>query len=329
MMKKRVKEGSALLLALALAFSALSLPGVRAANAVDTNASCSVEFSIGGDYEDLKTIEGGVSINLYKVASIDETGTYKAEQGFDSLDLSSIENHSGSADTWLQRAKEANQLITGQTPAAKTVTTDAGKALANDLATGLYLVVAQEAVADSYSYNFTPYLISLPNNYFQISGDDTWVYDLTGTNAIGLKPEQEPRFGALEITKELVNYQTTFGERATFVFQVDVTTLQGETDSTQMVLAFDGAGSKSLTIDNIPVGANVTVTEIYSGAGYEITADSASVQQVTITANETAQTHFRNAHDGTLQGGYGVVNNFRLNENDQYDWTQMMDNTGA
>ncbi|MCB7305031.1 DUF5979 domain-containing protein [Bariatricus massiliensis] len=326
MMKKRVKEGSAVLLALALAFSALSLPGARAANAVDTNASCSVEFSIGGDYEDLKTIEGGVPINLYKVASIDETGAYKAEKGFESLDLSSVENNNSSADTWLKRAEEANKLIKGTTPAA-TTTTVGGKALASNLATGLYLITAEEVKAANYVYNFTPYLISLPNNYYYASGDDTWVYDLTGANAVGLKPEQTARFGSLEITKELLDHHITLGEKATFVFQIDITTLDGKTEARQIALTFDGYGSKSAVIDNIPAGSDVVVTEIYSGAGYE-TVGSDSVN-TTIVADDTVSAGFQNQHDGHLQGGYGVVNNFKLNENNQYDWNKMNDNADA
>lgn len=325
MMKKRVKEGSALLLALALAFTALSLPGARAADAVDTNASCSVEFSIGGDYEDLKTIEGGVPINLYKAASIDETGAYKAVQGFESLDLSSVEHDNSSADTWLKRAEEANKLIKDVTPAA-TVITDAGSAVAANLSTGLYLVVAEEVKSTNYIYNFTPYLVSLPNNYYYAGGNDTWVYDLTGTNAVGLKPEQKERFGSLEITKELLNHHVTLGEKATFVFQIDITTLDGETDARQIALTFDGDGSKSAVIENIPAGAAVVVTEIYSGAGYEVVgSDSANT---TIVADDTVSVSFQNQHDGTIEGGYGVVNNFKLNENDQYDWKQMNDNTG-
>lgn len=325
MMKKRVKEGSALLLALALAFTALSLPGARAADAVDTNASCSVEFSIGGDYEDLKTIEGGVPINLYKVASIDETGAYKAVQGFESLDLSSVEHDNSSADTWLKRAEEANKLIKDVTPAASVIT-DAGSAVAANLSTGLYLVVAEEVKSTNYIYNFTPYLVSLPNNYYYAGGNDTWVYDLTGTNAVGLKPEQKERFGSLEITKELLNHHVTLGEKATFVFQIDITTLDGETDTRQIALTFDGDGSKSAVIENIPAGAAVVVTEIYSGAGYEVVgSDSANT---TIVGDDTVSVSFQNQHDGTIEGGYGVVNNFKLNENDQYDWKQMNDNTG-
>lgn len=329
MMNKRVKEGSAILLALALAFSAFTLPKAYAADAVDINASCSVEFSIGGDNQELKEAEGGIGVSLYKVASVSETGVYTAVQGFDNLDFSSIENGEGSADTWQKRAKEANKLITDATPAAEKTTINAGKAVINNLSTGLYLVVANAVTSANYEYNFTPYLISLPNNYFYDSGNDEWVYNLTGANAIGLKPERTERYGSLSITKELVNHQGTFGSGATFVFQIDITTLAGETESRQIALTFDSAGSKTATIDNIPSGAQVVVNEIYSGAGYEITADSSLIQNTVIPADGTAAVTFRNEVSDVIHGGYGVVNHFQLNENDQYDWNQMNDNADA
>lgn len=325
-MKKIVRKGSVLLLALALALSAFNVPAARAATAVDTDASCSIEFSIGGEYAELNTIKGGVPINLYKVASVDTTGAYHAEQGFGSLDLSFVENDNSSADTWLQRAEEASKLVADVTPAA-TARTDAGAALINNLSTGLYLVVAEEVKSTNYCYNFSPYLISLPNSYYYTSGNDTWVYNLTGENAVGLKPEQTERLGSLEIVKELLNHHITMGQKATFIYQIDITTPKGKTESRQIALTFDSYGNKSAIIENIPAGSAVLVTEIYSGSGYEIVgSDSANT---VIAADDTVTVNFQNQHDGKTQSGYGVVNNFKLNEEDQYDWTKMDDNAGA
>lgn len=319
-MKKRVKERGAVLLAIALAFSALTLPGAHAANAVDTSASCSAAFSIGGDFEELKEVN--VPIHLYKVASISVTGAYTAEEGYEGLDLASIESSESSADTWMTRAADAAKLAEADEPAAS-VETDGGMAVVKNLATGLYLVTAEDVQSDCYTYSFTPYLVSLPNNYYESAGDDTWVYDLTGSHAIGLKPGQKERLGSLKIVKELVNHHISMGEKATFVFQIDITTADGEKESRQAALAFDGYGSDSVTIDEIPAGADVTVTEIYSGACYELTADSAKEQTVTILADETVETIFKNEHDGTPNGGYGVVNHFELNEDGQYNWSTL------
>lgn len=320
MMKKRVKERSAVLLAIALAFSALTYAGAKAANAVDTSASCSAEIAIGGEFGELKEVS--VPIHLYRVASVEATGAYVAEEGYESLDLASVKGGEGSAELWLTRAAEAAELAKGDEPAVS-VKTDGGMAKAENLAAGLYLVMAEEVQSDYYTYGFTPYLVSLPNNYYELTGDDTWVYDLTGANAIGLKPEQKERTGSLKINKELVNHHVTMGEKATFVFQIDITALDGKKESRQAVLAFDGVGSDSVTISEIPAGAAVTVTEIYSGAGYRLTADSAKEQSVTILADNTVGTAFKNEHDGTPTGGHGVVNHFELDDNGQYDWSQM------
>nr|WP_278493417.1 sortase [Eubacterium ramulus] len=71
-MKKRVKQGSAILLALAVALSIFVLPGVWAASAIDVDRKdCSVEFSVGGEYEELNTND--LSVKLYRVASVDGT----------------------------------------------------------------------------------------------------------------------------------------------------------------------------------------------------------------------------------------------------------------
>ena len=117
MMKKRVREGSALFLALLLVCSIITLQRVDAANAVDTTARCSVEFTLaGGTYEELNSID--IPVRLYRVASIDESGKYTALAGFESVDVSSLESDTASADAWLARAAAAADLITDATPAA-------------------------------------------------------------------------------------------------------------------------------------------------------------------------------------------------------------------
>ena len=66
MMKRKVKAGSAIFLALAVAFSVFVLPGVWAADAIQVDRNdCSVEFSVGSDYKELLTSD--VTIDLYKL----------------------------------------------------------------------------------------------------------------------------------------------------------------------------------------------------------------------------------------------------------------------
>lgn len=338
MMNKRLKQGSTFLLAVALTFPLLTLPGAKAANAIDTDAECSIQFDIGGSSELLKA---GIPVNLYKVASVDESGNYTATGTFAKLDLSSVnaDNLADATAEWKKRANDAKEMLTdsdGNTVVEppKTITLTDNP---NDdhtitgLKTGLYLVDTPKVITPNYTYTFTPYLISLPtNNYYNNDHtNDEWIYNLTGSNAVGLKPEQHVRYGDLVIKKELKDHNATFGDKATFVFQIDITTLDEKKETRIEELTFSAAGNDSVTITKIPAGSHVKVTEVYSGASYELA--SAKSQKTDIIANpeketevefKPAEVSFINKHDGRTNGGYGVKNNFKLDENGQYQYTE-------
>ena len=332
MMNKRLKQGSTFLLAVALTFPLLTLPGAKAANAIDTGQKCSIEFDISGNSSEL--LSASIPVNLYKVASVDESGNYTGIGAFSKLDLSSVsaDNLDAAAATWAERAAEAKKLLKDDTEPTTTTLTQ-GRGTATGLDTGLYLVDTPKVITPNYTYTFTPYLVSLPtNNYYSGNGaSDDWIYDLTKeyNSAVGLKPEQHVRYGNLVINKELVDHNATFGNNATFVFQIDITTLDKKTETRIEELTFNAAGSDSVTIKKIPAGSKVVVTEIYSGASYKLTSENKV--KATIVANdekeagqagETAVVSFTNEHDGRTNGGYGVKNNFKLDENDQYQYTK-------
>lgn len=332
MMNKRLKQGSTFLLAVALTFPLLTLPGAKAASAIDTGQKCSIEFDISGNSSEL--LSASIPVNLYKVASVDESGNYTAIGAFSKLDLSSVsaDNLDAAAATWAERAAEAKKLLKDDTEPTTTTLTQ-GRGTATGLDTGLYLVDTPKVITPNYTYTFTPYLVSLPtNNYYSGNGaSDDWIYDLTKeyNSAVGLKPEQHVRYGNLVINKELVDHNATFGNNATFVFQIDITTLDKKKETRIEELTFSAAGSHSVTIEKIPAGSHVKVTEVYSGASYELA--SAKSQETDIIANPEKETEvefrpaevsFINKHDGRTNGGYGVRNNFKLNEYGQYDYTK-------
>ena len=277
MMNKRLKQGSTFLLAVALTFPLLTLPGAKAASAIDTGQKCSIEFDISGNSSEL--LSASIPVNLYKVASVDESGNYTVTDAFTGLDLSSVsaDNLDTAAATWAARAKEAQGKLTdsdGKTVVepTETVTLQNGRGTATGLKTGLYLVDTPKVITPNYTYTFTPYLVSLPtNNYYNNDQtSDDWIYDLTKeyNSAVGLKPEQHVRYGKLVINKELEDHNATFGDKATFVFQIDITTPDNKKETRIEELTFDAAGSHSVTIEKIPAGSHVTVTEVYSGASY-------------------------------------------------------------
>ena len=336
MMNKRLKQGTTFLLALALAFPLLTLPGARAANAIETDRKCSVSFSVSGEGNELADAGTDIKVNLYKVADVDVSGNYTATKDFTGLDVSSVsaDDKDVAASKWADRASEAKGMLSDSVKPVDTVPLTGGIGNKDGLDTGLYLVDTPKVITTNYTYTFTPYLVSLPtNNYYSGNGaSDDWIYNLTGSNAVGLKPEQHVRYGDLVINKELVDHNATFGNNATFVFEIKIETLDKKTETRIEALTFSAAGNDSVTITKIPAGSTVVVNEIYSGASYQLTSDRNQIDQtVKIIATDekeagkagtAVEVSFTNKHDGRTNGGYGVKNNFKLDENDQYQYTK-------
>lgn len=147
----------------------------------------------------------------------------------------------------------------------------------------------------------------------------------------GLKPEQEVRYGSVQINKTLDTYNATLGG-ASFIFSVEAVK-DGETVYSDVVsLVFDGPGTKSVEVGNIPAGAQVTVTEVYSGSSYQIVGNN--VATAVISAETSAQVSFANTYDGSNNGGSSIVNHFTYTAPEGTDsgegtwnWTQQTDST--
>lgn len=328
-MMKKVKKGSAVVALLALVLSTVVIPKAYAAKEVDLSKTGSVGFDLSSvTYEEVQDLE--VAVDLYKIATVDKVGNYTAVEGYT---LGTIDDKT-TADAWITMAADAMAVIEANEVEPTVSGTVAEGFVGLDL--GLYLVVANETQSDTYEYSFTPYLVSLPNNYYYSQGNDAWVYDVTTS----LKPERADLYGDLVITKDLTSYNATVGG-ATFVFQVEATKNYklgaDAADDVKVVysdvvsITFDAAGNKSVTINDIPAGAEVTVKEVYSGGSYTavgeteftttIVADEVVSEEVTV-----ATVTFENQYDGKLNGGSGVVNHFEEGEN---GWTWTVDPASA
>ena len=325
MMKKRIKAGGAAVLVMALALSTFVLPKVYAARELEVSRACSVQVTVPvEEFSELGTLP--VEIHLYKVADVNVQGEYSAVDVFETLNFSDISSETKAAE-WEEKAMEAKALVTEETEKAAVNTLVDGVGSATRLETGLYLVDAQQILSDTYQYDFKPYLISLPNNYYYATQNDDWVYDLTGENAIVLKPEKTDLYGDLVIEKTLDTYNATVGG-ATFVFQVegfkeDIDTGEKrEVYSNVLSMTFTGPGTESITIKDLPAGAEVVVTEIYAGASYELTSDEN--QTVIIVTNESeeapAKVAFSNTYNDEMNGGSGIVNSFTF-DSETGSWT--------
>lgn len=301
-MKKKIKQGSALAFALVLAVPAAAYRA-DAAISIDTDRECSIKFTLDGSFQELENME--VPVEVYRVAEVDSAGEYKELPGFESLDLGNISSQA-TAREWEEKAGLAVKAAEeGQVAPEQISTTEAGF---TGLETGMYLVEAQAVSSEEYDYGFTPYLLALPNNYYTAeTPDDSWVYDVTA----GLKPEQTPRFGSIQIRKALDSYNETLGS-ASFIFSVEALK-DGRTVYSDVVsLIFDGPGTRTLTVEGIPAGAQVTVTEVYSGASYEVTGSQ--TQTVTVESSRENAVSFTNAYSGEKQGGTSIVNHFDYTE---------------
>lgn len=329
-MMNTIKRSSALLLILALLFLPLTPIRVKAAVGVDTAKECSLTFEEGqmdAEYAELKSIP--VAIRLYQVATMTQSGAYTLLPGYETLELPAAGAAQGTAEVWQKQAEAAVSLVRehGYTQQAEVTLHDPNlpQAKIEGLAVGMYLVMAQTVQSPEYEYAFTPYLISLPNNYYESTGDDAWVYDVTTE----LKPDRVVRYGDLEIVKKLTSYSATF-QGAFFVFEVE-----GEKDGKKVYsdvvsLNFEKPGEKKALVEHLPAGTQVTVTEVYAGASYQPV--SAKVQKAVIAAEGTDQNPvrvaFENEYDHHPNGGSGIVNHFKYN-NGAWDVEQQADNGAA
>lgn len=312
-----------MIIASALALSLLALPTVYAEVATDTT-DCSLEINVQGNgFSELSNLP--VHVDLYKVADINKLGLYTAVDELIALDFSAIDETT-TAEDWSELAALADEMI-DEVELQETAETiiNGGSVTITDLAAGLYLIDAQSVQSDYYQYEFTPYLVSLPSYYIAEDGTNTdWIYHLTGENAVGLKPAKTDLYGDLVINKTLDVYNATNGG-ATFVFQIEGTKTDVDTKETKVVysdvvsMTFDAPGTKSVTIEHIPAGAEVVVTEVYSGASYKLTSDAAKTAVIS-AEDVTASVAFENTYDSRLNGGSGIVNHFAYNS-ENGEWT--------
>ncbi len=197
-------------------------------------------------------------------------------------------------------------------------------------------IIQAIAYSDSYTFTYSPQLVALPikestDGTAATSNPGEWIYQLTGFNAAESKPALSDRLGALRIDKELTEYVT--GSPATFVFTVEATLRGNLVYSNVVSLTFSAPGTQSeLILDRIPVGAEVTVTESYSGTTYQAAPGSAQTQTLTLTnaepedADVTNIASFRNIYDGSGRQGSAITNHFEYADDGQglvWNWTQI------
>lgn len=274
-----------------------------------------------------------VQIDLYKIASVEEADgeiVFKPTVAY--TDIASKLNQASSLESrdLSGLAQEAAQVaLNAENPEPVSYTFDGVNAVpCFNMESGAYLIIihgeeenyvktltddegnehlATTVTGEANVYIVNPSIVILP----RIEQYNT-VYD------VGIVTKAEPwiRYGSLEITKILTGF--VGGSPATFVFQIEAT-LNGQSVYSDVIdITFTDAGDKSVVIDNLPVGAEVVVTEVYSGACYRLVSDA--TQTVQISVEECSYVSFTNEPTGTKIKGGGITNRFSYGENG-WDWT--------
>lgn len=390
---RRMKKGSAIILAAALVFSALALPEAYAAGPIDVSRTdcamtinCGMQIdaatgtSISSSFDDVKNEE--FDIKIFRVATVDVSGKYTAVDAFKNVELFTATDDN--KDT-VSFGKWVNEKLTSTTPssewadvavALKALTAGADLSVTTDdmdpyqmktktegstsveftgLETGLYLIDAQRLLTDQYRYEFSPYLISLPNNYYYENVEkaessnppievpanaDEWIYNLKEGYAIGLKPARFDRYGYIKIEKDVpvLNIETP-GE--VFVYEVTAKAAD-DTVVYNDVVTIDYSEKHYVMAGPIPAMADVTVEEVYKGASYVKvsssalstivqaetffddcdTYEAAKAKAATISENDIKNElifKYTNEHNNIPNGGTGVTNTITSNMVQNYE----------
>lgn len=317
-----------------LLFVLLLLVGVHKVQAMDLPASCSVKFEYNEE-EFLDLENSHLVIDVYRVGDVIpdsryETYSLEATGAFSSLNASLSDLTAMSDDDFIPVAQEAASIVQAN-PNLAYVQTTLNKEL--DLDAGLYLALPHGSniasyfatsklgslvtisQSNTYEYRYSPILFSLPtkeavNGSISTANPGAWVNDVE----ISLKIEQDVRYGNLEIVKTLNNFDGN--GPATFVFDVRAYSDAAMTDlvySNVESIVFTDAGVDSVVIAGaIPVGSYVVVSEVYSGASYEIV----SANGTTVIENpvDTFGVSFENDSNDTDNHGSSVTNRFTFTD---------------
>lgn len=328
-------------------FDLYQVAGAKEVSGYDTYA---FDFGQGNPYESLAKLFEGEHID-YQAAAQEAAGiTFsKAEEGgFTRISLDAERVREGlKMGTKVENLKSGLYLLIARSPKL----TEAGDYVTEIVTAEGTKQLATTAYSQNYVYTFQPELIALPTkeavsregqDVVNTANPGEWITDLTVT----LKPERGPRYGDLQIIKNLEGYVAGAAETpepASFVFQVEAYTADPQEDagaslvySNVFTTVFTGNGTKILEVTGvIPVGSYVKVTEVYSGVSYELKEGDSGIREVTIPAPDApvpenaARVEFTNVYRGTTTSGGVVTNHFEYrtqstddNENTGWRWSQ-------
>lgn len=193
--------------------------------------------------------------------------------------------------------------------------------LEKPLSVGTYYLVETEA-PESYKQPEEPLVLTVNAEEGMTLENQPAGKDTENPMKLTFLVENEYLFGDLVIEKTLQKWEDE--SDATFVFSVEAVKNNETVFSDVASLTFSGPDTKNYTFTGvIPVGAQVTVTEVYSGTVYK--AVGATEAKVTIEkptgAENPAKASFTNTYDGNGgTEGFGILNTFTKGD-EGWVWT--------
>lgn len=307
---------------------------------VDLEAEASVVLSVANEAFREDLTGSAVTVLVYKLASMDANGVFTPEADFQALAEDAALWNGGVLGNELvdvQGLMEAaeNLIFYGSVEAPEppaegeesepapvlpesfriSVEPVQGTISLTEYGKGLYLLLPQQTETAQWRYTFSPALVALPSVERQAAEGETgipaeghWQYNVP----VALKAEQVSLLTDIVIEKSLREYNASLGA-TTFLFEVRAE-LDGEIVYSNVVsLTFSGAGTQSVTVQDIPAGAHVTVTEVYSGGSYEVADGQASVDIPALAlpeGDEVTRVAFTNTYTDERIPDGSVVNRY-------------------
>ena len=321
------KISKRVLLALAMCVACVLAFGTTFAHAsIDSNMGGTNELQVSVADPDTDVKNANAQVNVYLVATASKDATYdtynytfdvdafkELGEGFDQATMTT--------DSWQKMAVTAKGIVESNsiTPNA---TAPAGESITG-LRDGIYLVLIPDAQSSMNTYTFTPALVSVPG---KVGADGAPVYNTSAgrwTNtdpsvAVSLiaKWSMTPRKGALQINKTVNGFE---GEAATFVYHIVDTETGGSKYENYAAVQYTAEGVQSTTVGNIPAGMSLTITEVDTGARYQVVGEASKT--ATVSADTNATVEFVNEPNGSGKGGHGIENHFVFSKDlNDGDW---------
>lgn len=196
MIAKKCSKYIFMFLAVAAVVAGLLIPAqLKAADSYNKDRKGSITINLDDVKQgDKVTNKGGVSVNIYQIASVSQDNMNLSFDIVSSLVSTGVDvNDITTSDKNLNAAKKLTAAIAKSGISAVTKKTDSnGKVSFTNLAQGMYLV--EEKDGASYG-TFSPFLVAVP----YMEDGENWIYDVE-TYTKGISNQQ----GSLEVTKALL-----------------------------------------------------------------------------------------------------------------------------